>query len=101
MPITSTKNFRLSSGFGVSNSIWPRWARSKIGSGVMVVPLDERPRHVVEQFIHGEGSRNEPLLRDIADDHFQRTARLVGRKAWGRVFGGLRQQPMHLTHDLG
>src|SRR5712691_2292235 len=33
MPITSTKNFRLSSGFGVSNSIWPRWARSKIGSG--------------------------------------------------------------------
>src|SRR5216684_4531204 len=33
MPITSTKNFRLSSGFGVSNSMWPRWARSKIGSG--------------------------------------------------------------------
>ena len=24
-----------SSGFGVSNSMWPRWARSKIGSGVI------------------------------------------------------------------
>src|SRR5205807_4459837 len=40
MPITSTKNFRLSSGFGVSSSMWPRWARSKIGSGVMdLLPL--------------------------------------------------------------
>jgi hypothetical protein len=36
MPITSTKNFSLSSGFGVSNSMWPRWARSKIGSGCIV-----------------------------------------------------------------
>src|SRR5712672_1348902 len=40
MPITSTKNFRLSSGFGVSISMWPRWARSKIGSGVMCVSPD-------------------------------------------------------------
>jgi len=31
-PSTSTKEFQLSSGFGVSNSMWPRWARSKIGS---------------------------------------------------------------------
>src|SRR3954462_11137450 len=35
MPMTSTKNFRLSSGFGVNNSMWPRWARSKIGSDVI------------------------------------------------------------------
>jgi hypothetical protein len=28
---------RLSSGFGVSNSRWPRWAKSKIGSGCILV----------------------------------------------------------------
>src|SRR6476646_9711402 len=39
MPMTSTKNFRLSSGFGVSISMWPRWARSKIGSDVIVLLL--------------------------------------------------------------
>src|SRR5262245_31635848 len=42
MPMTSTKNFRLSSGFGVSISMWPRWARSKIGSGVMLVSPDDQ-----------------------------------------------------------
>src|ERR1700730_18004361 len=35
IPITSTKNFKLSSGFGVSSSMCPRWARSKMGSGVI------------------------------------------------------------------
>src|SRR6478735_4692353 len=39
MPMMSTKNFRLASGFGVSISMWPRWARSKIGSGVIVLLL--------------------------------------------------------------
>src|ERR1700677_1664763 len=46
MPITSTKNFRLSSGFGVSNSMWPRWARSKIGSGVIRKSLSLEHRSV-------------------------------------------------------
>src|SRR5579872_6772172 len=32
MPITLTKNFRLSSGFGVNNSKCPKWAKSMIGS---------------------------------------------------------------------
>src|SRR5258708_472484 len=43
MPITSAKNFRLSSGFGVSNSMWPRWARSKIGSGFIGVSPSREP----------------------------------------------------------
>src|SRR4051812_21077436 len=47
MPITSTKNFSLSSGFGVSISMWPRWARSKIGSGVIVLLLITNNSRVV------------------------------------------------------
>src|SRR5882757_10222964 len=123
MPMTSTKNFRLSSGFGVSISMWPRWAMSKIGSGViasllkctpawgLVVrdarqcraphheglrphpeearsavskdeaterALNQRARHIVEQFVDGIGARNQPLLGSVGNDQFQRAAHLVG-----------------------
>src|ERR1700761_7733050 len=78
MPITSTKNFRLSSGFGVSNSMWPRWARSKIGSGCMMTSdLDERARHVIEQFVRREGARDQPLLCGIFADQRKRPAHFV------------------------
>src|SRR6266508_4374085 len=108
MPMTSTKNFRLSSGFGVSNSMWPRWARSKIGSGVIgslsrrdgqsaayppvqatwwarrYAPLPtlqlQRPRHVVEQLVHAERARNELLLRGVSDNQLQRSPHLVRAK---------------------
>src|ERR1017187_8420 len=39
MPITSTKKRRLSSGFGVSNSKWPKWAISMFGSGSIRLSL--------------------------------------------------------------
>src|SRR5260370_23726431 len=98
MPMTSTKNFRLSSGFGVSISMWPRWARSKIGSGFIDgspcifltrflhanrYPLrsktlcQQRPRHIVEQLIDDVGPRNKPLLRGVTDNHFQRAAHFI------------------------
>src|SRR4051795_9819533 len=38
MPITSTKKRRLSSGFGVKISRWPRWATSMIGSSCIPSP---------------------------------------------------------------
>src|SRR5277367_1057468 len=115
MPITSTKNFRLSSGFGVSNSMWPRWARSKIGSGcIRISPasgvgwakrsvLNQGPRHVVEQFIDRKGARDQSLLRGKVDDHFQRAAHLirVETRCGRRSAGGLREQAMNLPDDLG
>src|SRR5215217_592976 len=108
MPMTSTKNFRLSSGLGVNNSMWPRWARSKIGSGVIgslsrrvgkaqrahqfkphgghgatrLCPTLQlrRPRHVVEQLVRAERARNEFLLRRVIDDQLQRTLHLASVK---------------------
>src|SRR6202047_1568981 len=78
MPITSTKNFRLSSGFGVSNSIWPRWARSKIGSGgISIVLWNESPRHIVEQFVDRKFAPNEALLGCEFSDVSQRTQHVV------------------------
>src|SRR5665213_2616879 len=35
MPSTLTKKARLSSGFGVNISRWPKWAKSIIGSGMI------------------------------------------------------------------
>src|SRR3978361_2093472 len=98
MPITSTKNFRLSSGFGVSNSMWPRWARSKIGSGVIrISPLEltQRPRQIVEQLVHREFAGDEPLLRRVSNDHLQRAAHFFGaepRRCGGRTGRTLLQQ---------
>src|SRR5437764_8642628 len=102
MPITSTKNFSLSSGFGVSNSRWPRWARSKIGSGCIPMSPGSTRRHVVEQFVDGIGARNKFLLRGVTDDQFQRAAHLVNAEArrGGRTVRGLREQPTNLTHDI-
>ena len=39
MPITSMKNLRLSSNFGVRISTWPRWAMSWIGSACIDILL--------------------------------------------------------------
>src|SRR6516162_4227022 len=99
MPMTSTKNLRLSSGLGESSSMWPRWARSKIGSVVMLVSY-QRPRHVVEQLIDGKFARDELLLRGVTRDQFERLAHLVGRIS-RRGAGGLvgtRQQVMNFPH---
>ena len=43
--------------------------------------LLKRPRHVVEQFVDGERTRNELLLRGIIDDQFQRTLHLASVKS--------------------
>src|ERR1700684_1269582 len=105
MPMTSTKNARLASGFGVSNSMWPRWARSKIGSGSMRPPsmLAQRSRQVVEQFVDGERARNKSLLRGILADQCQRTAHFL-RAERGPIHAGARrallQQPEHLPHRV-
>ena len=34
----------------------------------------QRSRQIVEQFVHGKGARNKPLLRGIFADHLQRAA---------------------------
>src|SRR5882724_13186257 len=65
MPMMSTKNFSLSSGFGVSISMWPRWARSKIGSGVIGgTPFEHRGLVVRDarrcRAPHHEGLRPHP-----------------------------------------
>src|ERR1700733_3373132 len=103
MPITSTKNARLWSGFGVSNSMWPRWARSNIGSGcIRISPYGSAQRscQIVEQFVRGIGAGNEPLLGGILADHLQRTADVVAVKVQRRALGGRRQYPMHFAHDI-
>src|ERR1700761_2792730 len=101
IPITSTKNFKLSSGFGVSNSTWPRWARSRIGSGCISLLLrDKRPRHVVEQFIDHKRPRDKSLLRDIAGDAPQRAAHFVGREGSLINRSGLPQHAVNFAHDI-
>src|SRR6266702_878508 len=106
MPITSTKNLSLSSGFGVSISMWPRWARSKIGSGfICVLPLAQRPRQAVEQFVDRKRAGNKPLLRRIVDNQFQRAAHFVSAELWRgvqrRQRRALFQQPENLPYRLG
>src|ERR1700727_1304061 len=102
MPITSTKNFRLSSGFGVSNSRWPRWARSKIGSGSILVNLsNKRARHIVEQLIDGKPSRNQALFRRISGNAFQRTPHLGPIESRVRRTGCLRQHAMDFADGFG
>src|SRR5579863_8396012 len=100
MPITSTKNLKLSSGFGVSSSRWPRWARSRIGSGCMSMTLfNQRTRHIIEQLVDGKLPGNETLLRRVRGNASERTPHVGGRKT-GFVDGGRRdQQPMDLAHD--
>src|SRR5882757_8581716 len=107
MPITSTKNFRLSSGFGVSRSRWPRWAISKIGSGVMAKSFSvQHTRQVVEQFVDAKGARNEALLGSIVDDQLQRGPERFDAE-WERIRIGLAdsllrllQQSKHFAHRL-
>ena len=72
----------------------------RFGMSSDLVPLMQRPRHVVEQFVDRRSARNKPLLRGIADDQFQRAAHLVAAKRGAARRGGLRKQPMHLTHDV-
>src|SRR5580698_10048682 len=99
MPITSTKNFRLSSGFGVSSSMWPRCARSKIGSGCMGLSLKQRARQIVKQFVDREGSRNQFLLRGIFAKQRQRAEQFVAIELGGagrRPRGTLPQHPGNL-----
>src|SRR5258707_755084 len=108
MPITSTKNFRLSSGFGVSSSIWPRWARSKMGSGVIGNGSlsAQRAGQVVEQIVDSKGVRNETLLRSVADDQLKRWPDVfhaererIRRDRTGRLFRRL-QHPEHIRPSL-
>src|SRR3979490_2615319 len=101
MPMTSTKNFKLSSGFGVSNSMWPRWARSKIGSGfISIILLNERPRHIVEQLIYGKFGGKEALLCGIFSDVSQRTPHVGWLKRLFCDRSSLRQQPMNFPHNV-
>src|ERR1700745_4018624 len=104
MPMTSTKNFRLSSGFGVNSSKRPRWARSMMGSGfIQKNPSNQGRRQIVEQFIDSISAWDKSLLYTVLDDQLQRAAHFV-RGELGR--GILRhrraflQQPEHLAHDL-
>src|ERR1700726_3975392 len=101
MPITSTKNFRLSSGAGVSNSIWPRWARSKIGSGgISIVLWNESPRHIVEQFVDRKFAPNEALLGCVFSDVSQRTQHVVWLERWLIDRSSLRHHPMNFPYDI-
>src|SRR5580692_12603404 len=102
MPITSTKNLRLSSGFGVSSSRWPRWARSKIGSGCILVDLlNQRSSHIVEQLIGRKPSRNQALLRRVSGNALQRTPHLSRSESPVCRGGRFRQHAVDFTDDLG
>ena len=69
---------------------------------LVCVSLPELSRDVVEQFVHGEGARNQSLPCGIADDHLQRAAHFIRTKTGrsSRCAGGRREQPMNLTHRL-